>query len=183
MANGRVDMAVRAVKRQCRTLWISAQQNTSECIADDSPPFSWLLRFAAQVMNIMRIGKDGKHERSEKNRTKMEKTNGTIWREKVWLRKMGEDGVSSFASCITQGIFVGHHDRRGAVVCIAKNGGVRGKSWTRQPLNDAWNATNWNGLCGAPWQTVAPELKLTKKVTADRNYRDPHCQGLWLKEF
>ena len=83
MANGRVDMAVRAVKRQCRTLCISAQQNTSVCIADDSPPFSWLLRFAAQVMNITRIGKDGKNEGSETNRTKMEKTNGTIWREKV----------------------------------------------------------------------------------------------------
>ena len=48
MANGRVDMAVRAVKRQCRTLWISAQQNVSVCLADDSPPFSWLLRLAAQ---------------------------------------------------------------------------------------------------------------------------------------
>ena len=30
---------------------------------------------------------------------------------------------------------------------------------------------------------VAPELKLTKNVTAgQRKERDPHCQGLWLKE-
>ena len=58
-------------------------------------------------------------------------------------------------------------------MCTAKNGGVRGKSWTRQPLNDAWNATNWNGLCGTPWQTVAPELRLTKKVTADREGAGP----------
>ena len=36
MANGRVEMAVREVKRQCRTLRISAEQNTSERIADDS---------------------------------------------------------------------------------------------------------------------------------------------------
>ena len=26
----------------------------------------------------------------------MEKANGTSWREKVWFRQMGEDGVSSF---------------------------------------------------------------------------------------
>ena len=38
--------------------------------------------------------------------------------EKVWFRKIGEDGVSSFASRMTQGIFVGHHDRTGAVLCI-----------------------------------------------------------------
>ena len=37
MANGRVEVAVREVKRQCRTLRISAEQNTSVRIADDSP--------------------------------------------------------------------------------------------------------------------------------------------------
>ena len=58
MANGRVEMAVREVKRQCRTLRISAEQNTSVRIADDSPLQSWLPRFAAQVMNKIRTGKD-----------------------------------------------------------------------------------------------------------------------------
>ena len=58
MANGRVEMAVREVKRQCRTLRISAECNTGVRIADDSPLLSWLPRFAAQFMNKMRIGKD-----------------------------------------------------------------------------------------------------------------------------
>ena len=40
MANGRVEMVVREVKRQCRTLRISAAQNTSVRIADDSPLLS-----------------------------------------------------------------------------------------------------------------------------------------------
>ena len=62
MANDRVEMAVREVKRQCRTLRISAEQNTNVRIADDSPLLSWLPCFAAQVMNKMRIGKDGKTE-------------------------------------------------------------------------------------------------------------------------
>ena len=78
---------------------------------------------------------------------------------------------------MTQGIFVGHHDRTGAVLCITKNGG-----WTRQTLSDAWESANWDGLCGTPWQMVAPELKLTKKVAADKEGAVPHCQGLWLKE-
>ena len=181
IANGRVEMAVREVKRQCRTLRISAEQNTSVRVADDSPLLSWLPRFAAQVMNKMRIGKDGKT--SEMRRT------GRRWRkpmaqfgEKAWFRKIGEDAVSSFASRMTQGIFVGDHDRTRAVLCITKNGVVRGKSWTRQTLSDAWESTNWEGLCGTPWQIVAPELKLTKEVTADKEGANPHCQGLWLKE-
>ena len=60
MTNGRVEMAVREVKRQSRTLRISAEQNTSVRIADDSPLLRWLPRFAAQVMNKMRVGSDGK---------------------------------------------------------------------------------------------------------------------------
>ena len=66
MANGCVEMAVKEVKQQCRTLRISAEQNTSVRISDDSPS-----RFAAQVMNKMR-GKDGKT--SEMRRT------GRRWR-------------------------------------------------------------------------------------------------------
>ena len=59
---------------------------------------------------------------------------------------------------------------------------VRGKSWTRQTLSDAWESTNWEGLCVFPWQMLAPELKLTKKVKADKEGAGPHCQELWLKE-
>ena len=53
-------------------------------------------------------------------------------------------------------------------MCITKNRVVRGKSWTRQTPSDAWELTNSEGLCGTPWQMVATELKLTKKVAADK---------------
>ena len=62
MANGRVEMAVRDVKRQCRTLRISAEHNTGVRIADDGPLLSRLPHFAAQVMNKMMIGKRWKNE-------------------------------------------------------------------------------------------------------------------------
>ena len=83
MANGRVEMAVREVKRQCRTLRISAEQNTSVRISDDSPLLSWLPRFAAQVMNKNEDRQRWRHEESETNWSKMEKANGAIWRESL----------------------------------------------------------------------------------------------------
>ena len=130
MANGRVERAVREVKRQCWTLRMSAERKTSVRISDDSPLLSWLPRFAAQVMN-----KNEDRQRREKT-FEMRRT-GRRWRkpmaqfgEKVWFRKIGEDRVSS----LTYGIFVGHHDRTGAVLCITNNGVVRGNSWTRRIL-------------------------------------------------
>ena len=82
---------------------------------------------------------------------------------------------------MTQRICIGHLDRTGAVLGLTRNGAVRRKSCTRQTLSDAWESTNWEGLNGTPWQMVALELKLTKKVTVDKGV-DTHRQGMWLKQ-
>ena len=52
------------------------------------------------------------------------------------------------------------------------------KSWEAKVgrdrhLGDAWESSNWDGLCVTPWQMVARELKLTKKVTADKEGAGP----------
>ena len=88
MANGRFEMAVREVKRQCRTLRISAEHNTSVRIADDSPFLSWLPRFAAQNMNKLRIDKDGKTSEVRRTARRWRKPMAQFG-EKVWLRKNG----------------------------------------------------------------------------------------------
>ena len=78
MANGRVKMAVREVKRQCRNLRISAEK-TRVRIADDSPSLSWLLREDRQRR---------KNEWNEEKWSKMEKANGSIWRESLVSLKL-----------------------------------------------------------------------------------------------
>ena len=103
----------------------------------------------------------------------MEKANGAIWREKCGFVRLEKTVSVLLQARTTQGIFVGHHDRTGAVLCITKNGVVLGKSWRRQTLSDAWESTNWEGLCVFPWQMLAPELKMTKKVEADREGAGP----------
>ena len=45
--------------------------------------------------------------------------------------------------------------------------------YTRQTLSDAWESTNWDGLCGTPWQMMASELRLTKNVNADKEGAGP----------
>ena len=54
--------------------------------------------------------------------------------QKVWFRNVGEDGVSSFTSRMTQGIFVGQQDRTGAVSMIFVH--YQGRSCARQKLDE-----------------------------------------------
>ena len=93
MANGRVDVVVREVKRQCRAFRISAEQNTSVRISDDSPSLSWLPRFAAQVMNKMRFGKDVKT--SQMRRTEKTKSETLAGQEKSHLDAGNVDTTST----------------------------------------------------------------------------------------
>ena len=93
MANGRVERLCEKVKRQCRTLRFSAEQNTGVRIADDSPLLSWLPRFAAQVMNQMKIGKDGKKanrdepdEDGENQRRNLERKSGSVTLEMFFCK-------------------------------------------------------------------------------------------------
>ena len=85
MVHSCVEVAVREIKRQCRTLRISDEQNTSVRIAYDSPLLNWLPRFAAQFMNKMRNSEDGKT--SEMRRTRRG------WREPV--AQFGEKSLVS----------------------------------------------------------------------------------------
>ena len=146
-------------KWQCSTPQISGEQRTAR-IADGSPLFSWLSRSAAQVANNMRVGNFGK---TSELRRRWRNTMAQFG-EKVGFRTVGRRWCQF--SCKP-------YDSRILCWCSFPNGVVRCKSWTRQPLNDAWDDANWNGLCGTPWLMVALGLKLTKQVTSDKEGARP----------
>ena len=53
---------------------------------------------------------------------------------------------------MTQGIFVGHHDRTGAVLCITKNGVMGGKKLDE---TDTERCIGLGGLGRLVWHAVA----------------------------
>ena len=73
---------------------------------------------------------------------------------------------------IIQGMFVCHHDRTRTISHITKSGIVRGRSWTRQILSDAWESTNWEDLFDNPLPTVIAETKLAEKFSEDEEGTD-----------
>ena len=94
--------------------------------------------------------------------------------EKVGFGKIGEDGGNTVASCMTQGIFVVHHDRTGAVLSLTKGGVMRGESWTRQSLKDACDPSNWDALCGFPWKWCLQKrnLQRTSQQTKKESWKE-----------
>ena len=93
--------------------------------------------------------------------------------EKVFFRRIGEDGGSTFASRMTEGRFIGYHDRTGTVLAMTAEGVCRGKSLTRQTVQDAWEPIDFTKLYGLPWHLVKKETALPKPITADKEAAGP----------
>ena len=129
--------------------------------------------FAVKLLNKRRIDRKWRKPRAQF---------GMI----ILFQQIGEEGINSTLKRRTQGIFVRHQDRTRAFLFIAKSGGMRCHSWIRQTLSDArepMNLENWFGglvpmatgsrvmitetKLASRWQMIKPELKLTKRVTAD----------------
>ena len=104
-------------------------------ITDDVSLLNWIPHFAGQFLNKLRIG--SLHPKVQ-------------FGKKIWFQKIGEEGINSTRKRRIQGIFVGHRDRTRASPYIAKDGGVRGHSWIRQTLSDAWESMNLEDWFGDP---------------------------------
>ena len=87
-------------------------------ITDDDPLLNWILHFARRFLNKMRSGRG--------------------WKES--MAQFGEEELASSVKRIIQGVCVRHDDRTRTIVHLHRSGIVRGRSWTRQILSDAWES-------------------------------------------
>ena len=87
-------------------------------ITDDIPLLNWILHFGRRFLSKMRTCRE--------------------WKESI--AQFGEEELTSFVKRILQGVFVCHYYQTRTIVNLTKSGMVRGKSWTRQILSDAWES-------------------------------------------
>ena len=85
-------------------------------ITDNIPLLNWIPHFARRFLNKMRTGRG--------------------WTESI--AQFGDEELTSFVKRIIQGVFVCHYDQTRTMVHVTGSGIVRGRSWTRQILSDAW---------------------------------------------
>ena len=166
-------LIVKETERQYRSLRTSEECSTNVKITNDISRLNWIPHFAVKLLHKRRIDRRWKKPRLQ-------------FGIQIWFQKNGEEGINSTLKRRTQGIFVGHQDRTRAILYIAKSGSMRCHSWIRQTLSDArepMNLENWFGglvpvatgsrvmttetKLANRWQMMNPELKLTKRVTAD----------------
>ena len=153
-ANGTAEAAVREIKNQVRTLRAELTRKYGRDIPETSALLSWLPRHAANAINRYRLGKDGRsaeHRRS-----------GRRWRrptinfgEKTFYRPVQTKALTKIGRAqmrMLEGIFVGHHERTGAMLFLSPDGVQRGVGLHRKPEKDRYDYDYLLRCIGHPWE-------------------------------
>ena len=83
-----------------RVVRLSTDSKYGHRLPGDSPALSWLPRFAAAAINQLSVGSDGRPH-SSGGRARI--GSAVQFLERVFFRRIGEDGPSSYASQMTLG--------------------------------------------------------------------------------
>ena len=151
--NGFVEVGCREIKRQCRAL-VLAMESRLGAVPLTHPTMMWLPRHAAAVLNRYRRGDDG--HTPEQRRT------GRAWRrpalqfgERVQF-KPATAKRADLAPRLEEGLYVGHHERSGSVICLTAAGAYFGFAVKRLEEAVRWQKAGLMDMKGLPWEMKPP---------------------------
>lgn len=154
--NGLAEVAVREVKGQARVLKSHLESNYGRRMDPKEPILAWIVRHAANVINRGRIGPDGQTPEQRRVGKKWSRPT-VVFGEQVFYRPPG-DRPGGQDMRMHRGVYVGHHERTGAVLLLTPSGLARGAGITRLPEGDRFNNDFLEKCKGLPWD-VKPRTR------------------------
>ena len=154
--NGFIEVGVREIKRQCRAIVLAMEAHLG-AVPLTHPLMMWVPRHAAAVLNRYRRGDDG--FTPEQRRT------GRAWRRPAL--QFGEcvqfkptsGKRTDLAPRLEEGLYVGHHERTGSVICLTTAGAYFGFAVKRTEETAKWQKANLATMKGLPWEMKPPTEK------------------------
>ena len=158
-SHGVIEKAVQEIETQARTLMSALEARLRAKIPCDHPMASWLVEYAAALLNLYREGKDGK--------TPMERLKGdkhgrpmAEFGEQILYMPLG-DRPAFPEPRFLEGTWLGIDLRTGEVLIGTRSGVVRARTIRRRLEGERWSAEEALGIKGTPWEPtpgVNPEL-------------------------
>jgi len=133
--NGFIEVGVREIKRQCRAIVLAMEAHLG-AVPLTHPLMMWVPRHAAAVLNRYRRGDDG--FTPEQRRT------GRAWRRPALQFgecvqfKPASGKRTDLAPRLEEGLYVGHHERTGSVICLTTAGAYFGFAVKRTEETAKW---------------------------------------------
>lgn len=152
-SNGEAERAIQSVQEMMRTTKLALQPRYKSRIRSDHPILPWLAKHAAMILNLCKVGKDG---RTAYERRKGKRFLRTLpeFGECVRYLKPQSVGKEKLESRWESGVFAGPREESGEICVMSDQGVIKVRGYLRKPEEERWNQEEFAGAQGVPWEPV-----------------------------
>ena len=152
-SNGVVEKAIDEVEGMVRTLKSALEERLGGRLEPGHPVITWLVEWAATLINRYRVGKDGQTpDQRHKGRERCHRPIAEFG-ESVWYMPMttATNHLNKMETRMFDGIWLGMESRDGSVRIGTASGVVKARTIRRKPLDNRWVRHEVDGIRGTTW--------------------------------
>jgi len=152
-----------------RTLRLCLQSRYRMKIKVDHPIMPWLAHHAALLIDICRIGEDGRTPYERRKGKRFIRPLPEIGECIMYLRpqSVGKDKLDTRWE---NGIFAGVREESGELYVMKEDGVIKVRSFQRRPEEERWNREEFLSARGLPWEPTPGASGV--EVKSHFRYRD-----------
>ena len=152
-SNGEVERAIQSVQEMMRTMKLALQSRYKSRIRSDHPILPWLVKHAAMILNLCKIGNDGRIAYERRKGKRFLRTLPEFG-ECIWHLKPQSVGKEKLESRWESGVFAGLREESGEIDVISDQRVIEVRGCLRKPEEERWNQEEFAGVQGVPWESV-----------------------------
>ena len=152
-SNGEVERVNQTLQGQFRSMKLALESRYSKPIRSDHSIFPWLVIYAGILINICKVGPDG---RTPYERRKGKRFNQTLPElgECIWYLKPQSAGVNKLDPRWEDGIYAGLRIESGEIYVMSESGVIKVKHYKQRPESERWNLEELDKGIGVPWEPI-----------------------------
>ena len=133
-----MERAIQTVQGQLRTMRLALQSRYKSPIRSDHPIMPWLIKHAAFLLDISKVGDDGRTAYERRRGKRFKKVVPELG-ECVWYLKPQTEGKEKLDSRWESGVFAGIREESGELYVMSEHGVCQVKDFQRKPEEERWN--------------------------------------------
>ena len=152
-SNGEVENTAQVIQGQLRTLRLGLQSRYQMRLRADHPVMPWVIKHAASLINICKVGEDGRTawetRKGKKFNRQLPEIGGRVW----FLRALSE-GKEKLDTRWEDGVFACVREESGEIYVMSAQGVRKVRSYKRRPEGEM-ESRRILASCGDPLGTRA----------------------------
>ena len=150
-SNGEVENTAQVIQGQLRTPRLGLQSRYQTRLRGDHPIMPRVIKHAAFVINVCKVGEDGRTAWERKKGQRFNRQLPEIG-ECVWFLRALSEGKEKLDTRWEDGVFAGVREESREIYVMCAEGVRKVRSYKRRPEEERWNQEEFSHAIGTTWE-------------------------------